>query len=226
MKHVCLNCKKEFEGRSNKQYCSTKCRERQRFLRRKDTSRYRETQKIRDRRHSKTKKGKETRRKYQRAEKFRKYQANWKRLNKPWRKEYEKNPEQKRENSRKFNKTLKGKINRLKFNERRRKKIFSLTGEKKEKLNPSFIIKLKKRDKVCVFCLRKFNQDIHSLKETIDHFNCDAPLSETNAVICCWSCNASKRNIPLNEITKWIERKKFTPAPIVMKLLKIAKEKK
>ena len=75
-----------------------------------------------------------------------------------------------------------------------------------------------------MFCRREFNQDIHSLKETIDHFDCDNPLSETNAVRCCWSCNSSKRNVLLNEVMTWIERKKFTLTPIVLELLKLNKK--
>ena len=219
MKHVCINCKVEYEGRLNKIYCSNKCRERVRFLRRKNTSNYIKQQKKRYKKYYYNG-GKEQKNEYHKCKKFRDYQNKWRKDNKYHLILYDNNPEINREKARRHRKTLKGKITTLKSNEKRRKKIILLTGKSSEKLNEVLLINIKERDKKCVYCGKQFNNNIKSDTETFDHFDCDKPLSEDNTVICCWSCNSSKRNVPINEIENWIKRKRYIPSPIVMELLK------
>lgn len=224
MKHVCLNCKKEFDGRLNKLYCSNKCRDRQRFLRRKDNPNYKIKQNKRWIKYYYSG-GKQNKLKYQNTHKFRDYQNKWRRDRKYWLLEYERNPQSKRDKAKRNRKTLKGTLNTLKCNERRRKKIWMLTGKSIEKLDPSFLISIRERDKVCVYCGKDFNESIHTDKETFDHLDCDKPLSLDNALRCCWSCNSSKRNVPVDKVTEWIKRKRFIPSPIVMELLNKNKKK-
>ena len=147
------------------------------------------------------------------------YKNKWRRDRKYWLEQYEKHSENLREKSRRYRKTDKGKINVLRCNERRRKKNITLIGKSIDKLNPDFLKIIRQRDKVCVYCKESFDETIHRKKETIDHLNCDEPLSLDNALRCCWSCNSSKRITPLDKIPEWIERKKFTPSPIVYELL-------
>ena len=224
MKHICLNCKTDFEGRENKLYCSDKCRDRQRFLRRKDNLNFKKGCAIRERRWY-DKYGKQKRLEYHKSKRFKDYQNKWRRDKKYYLLEYEKNPEVKREKAKRNRRTLKGKLNVLKCNERRRKKIWMLTGKFIEKLDSSFLITIRERDKVCVYCRKDFNESIHTDKETFDHLNCDEPLSLNNTLRCCWSCNSSKRNVPIDKVTDWIKRKRFIPSPIVMELLNKKKKK-
>jgi len=98
-------------------------------------------------------------------------------------------------------------------NERRRKKF------KGFKVNKQFLEAIRERDITCVYCGKLFNENISTDRETFDHFNCNEPLSLDNTVRCCWSCNASKRNIPLEKIPEWITRKKLNPQKIVLELL-------
>jgi hypothetical protein len=225
MKYICLNCKKEFEGRLNKYYCSEKCREHNRYLKRKNNPHYKKLQMLRDKKYYQSEKGKEKKKILHRGKKFRDYQNKWRRDKKYWREQYEKHPECHREKSTRFRKTINGKIATIRSNEKRRKKIFILTGKKLERLDEVFLQKIRERDLVCVYCKKEFDNSIYIHKETIDHLHCNEPLSENNAVRCCWSCNSSKRNIPLEKIPEWIIRKKFNPSPIVMKLIKKQKIK-
>jgi len=218
MKHICANCKKEYEGRNNKLYCSDKCRERQRFLRRKDNPEYIKLRKKIYKTYYK-KDGKQTKRKYQRTKKFRDYQNKWRRERKYHLIQYERNPEVHKAKMNRYRKTDKGKILNLLCNERRRKKNFILTGKYFDKLNPDFLNIIRARDTLCVYCGEPFDETIHRKKETIDHLNPDEPLSMTNALRCCWSCNSSKRITPLDKIPEWIKRKNFNPSPIVFELL-------
>jgi hypothetical protein len=219
MKHICLYCKKEFEGRKNKLYCNSSCRENYRYHnKRKGNPEYYIKQRRRENRWYKLH-GKKTKRKYQNTHKFRDYQNKWRRDKKYWLEQYEKHPETERRKRMKHAKTLKGKLSRLKSNERRRKKIWMLTGKSIEKLDPSFILAIQGRDKVCVYCGKEFNNNIKTDKETYDHLNCDEPLSLDNTLRCCLSCNSSKSNVPIEKVLEWIKRKRFIPSPIVMELL-------
>jgi hypothetical protein len=220
MIHNCFQCKKEFKGRKNKIYCSNKCRENFRYHnKRKGNIKYYIKQRAREKRWYMLH-GKKTKRKYQKTKRFRDYQNKWRRDKKYWLEQYEKHQETHLKKAERYRKTERGYANRIKYNEKRRKKNFLLVGKRLEKIDPIFLSKIRFRDKICVYCGNKFDNNICSKKETIDHFNCNEPLSENNTVRCCWSCNSSKRNIPLEKISDWIKRKKFNPSPIVMKLLK------
>lgn len=214
----CFQCQKKFEGRKRK-YCSIKCRDHHNYINnKKGNNHYLKKQRVRDKKYY-YQGGKIKKRIYQKTKKFRDYQNKWRHDKKYWLEQYEKRPEVHRNKMKRYRKTYNGKMNTLKCNERRRKKILLLTGKYLEKLDSKFLINIRNRDKVCVYCSNEFNNNIHLRKETIDHFNCNEPLSEDNAVRCCWSCNSSKRDVPLEKIPEWIKRKKINPSPIVMELL-------
>lgn len=214
MKHFCKNCGKEYEGRLNKLYCSVKCRERQKHLRQKDTEKFKVARRKRDKRYYyKHHSQRITRLK---NISFRKYQNEWRVKNKYHLKLYNDNPEKSRERSIRYNKTDKGKLNKLKCNERRRRKLLSI---KDNGLNTEELNFITNRDKVCAYCGKEFNDNIKCDKRTFDHFNCNAPLGRYNTVCCCWSCNSSKRNIPVYKITEWIDRKKFKNVSQIVYLL-------
>lgn len=219
MKHVCPHCKKEFEGRLNKIYCSDKCRENFKFHnRRKGNPKYYFKQRIREKRWYLSK-GRETKRKYQRTKKFRDYQNKWRRDKKYWLEQYENNRDNNLKKAREYRKTSKGKINNLKCNERRRKKNIQLSGNSKDFLSPEELKVVDARDIVCVYCKEPFDINSSTKRPTYDHLDYTKPLTLNNAVKCCWSCNSSKLQIPIKEIPEWIKRKGFTPSPIVFELL-------
>jgi hypothetical protein len=229
MKHICINCKIEFDGRKNKIYCSNKCRDCQKFIKIKNNeikyNNRKNKQKICEKRWY-NKNGKRTKLEYNKSRKFKDYQNKWRRDRKYWLEQYEKNSESHRDKAKRNRKTLKGKLNILKCNQTRRKKIWMLTGKSIEKLEPSFLINIRERDKVYVYCKKDFNESIHTDKETFDHLDCDKPLSLDNALRCCWSCNSSKRNVPIDKVTEWIKRKRFNPSPIVIELINKKKKNK
>ena len=121
----CPNCKKEFEGRLNKIYCSDKCRDHQKFIRTKNNvikyDKFRTRQKGYDKKYY-CNSGKENKLKYHKGKRFRDYQNKWRRDKKYWLEQYEKNPQLNRAKAKRNRKTLKGKLNTLKCNQRRRKK--------------------------------------------------------------------------------------------------------
>jgi hypothetical protein len=218
MKHICQNCQKEYDGRVNKIYCSDKCRERQRFLRRKDTSQYKQGCSIREKRwYDKT--GKYCKRKYQKRKKFRDYQNKWRRDKKYWLEQYDKHKDTNLKKASKYRKTKKGHINRLKSNEKRRRRNILLTEHPIDFLSEDELKIIDERDEVCVYCAEHFNEQNKSTYPTYDHIDFKKPLTLDNAVKCCWSCNSSKRNTPIEKILEWIKRKKFNPSPIVFELI-------
>lgn len=85
--------------------------------------------------------------------------------------------------------------------------------------------KVRKRDKLCVYCNKKFGSNYRNRK-TWEHINNKAKdIEGWNIVLCCNSCNASKGAKSLNE---WLESNycvknninKKTVADIIKKYIK------
>jgi len=227
MMHICKNCLAKYLGRKNKIYCSVKCRDHIKWIKRKNNPHYKSLQKIRNRKYDSTHKDK--RRLYRLTHKpsreYKDLRNKIRNEKKYWLEQYWKHREKHLLKARKHRKTLKGKLSNLKSNERRRKKVLFLTGKSRDQLSLETIKIINERDKVCVYCGKQFDDMIITNRETIDHLDCNKPLSESNAVKCCWSCNASKRNIPINKIKEWIKRRGFTPEEIVYELINKQEEK-
>ena len=67
--------------------------------------------------------------------------------------------------------------------------------------------KVRKRDKLCVYCGVKMKEYPHtkgtpSDKATFEHIDNDGPPSEENIVMCCGSCDASKG---VKKLSDWLE---------------------
>ena len=68
--------------------------------------------------------------------------------------------------------------------------------------------RIRARDKTCVYCHKEMRE--HSLnkgapkdKATIEHLSNDAPFNDgSTVVICCGSCNASRKN---KELLEWFK---------------------
>ena len=122
------------------------------------------------------------------------------------------------EYQRKYDASLKGKLKSLRGHEKRRGKEWTRAGVKNESLRKETLIAVDARDTECVYCGREFGEG--TSKKTRDHFNHELPFSEDNCVNACQSCNSSKRNISLEEISDWIKRKGFSPSKFIMDKLK------
>jgi hypothetical protein len=69
------------------------------------------------------------------------------------------------------------------------------------------LIKIFKRDKLCVYCRKKMTAHIASKKRgdwwSIEHLNYLPPWNDPlTVVICCWSCNSSRGN---KKISDWFK---------------------
>jgi hypothetical protein len=208
---ICLNCKKEFvEKIKHQKYCSSNCRERQKFLRRRYTVKYKE------KRH----------RQYLRNKENPSFLKNKKII---WKKYYydgggkEKNIKYKKEHDARykycFNKwrreTDKGKASTIKDRERRNNKKEEIDGF--YPLNEFTIKEVRNRDKnICVYCQEKIDNNSTKKRETFDHFNPNLAATLDNLFIACKSCNSSKRHIPVNGIYNWIKKKNLNPKQIIM----------
>src|SRR3989344_2023138 len=86
--------------------------------------------------------------------------------------------------------------------------------------------KIKNRDNSCVYCGSKFNRESYTQKATLEHIDNNAKnISETNIVLCCASCNASKGTKRLSEWlnSPYCQKKKInkeTIANIVQEFLR------
>jgi len=217
----CKGCQTNFKGYRNQRYCSIKCRDHQRWLIRKNDTHYIIKQNIRSRRYDLKHKAK--RKAYQKSAKFRIYQNKWRNDRKYWLQQYSCHAEIQRQKIKKYRRTPEGKKEILLNNERRRKKF----PKAESLLTKEDLAFINQRDKVCVYCGCDFIEDesnsLFSLRRpTYDHINCMKPLSITNTVRACKSCNSSKSSVQINNLIDWIKRKKFkTIAPIVYELLAI-----
>jgi len=107
--------------------------------------------------------------------------------------------------------SIKGIVNYLKKNERRKFKI------EPEDITVDLIITVNKRDKNCVYCGKELpEKSINKNDVHYDHLNPFKPFSETNMVRCCGACNHQKSNA---DVLQWCEFKGYTPDKIVYELL-------
>jgi len=207
-------------------------KERERQRKRRKTSEYREYQ----RRYQKNwriknpEKWKEIQEKSRNSPKRKEYDAIWqktspkaklirKRYNesekgKIYKKEWVlKNPDKIKAKYNRYYNSLKGIVNRLKKNERRKFKFPGCVDE----ITVELIEIVNKRDRDCVYCGKKLPEmptkrnDLH-----YDHLNPFKPFSKINIVRCCGSCNHQKSNA---DVLQWCEFKGYKPARIVYDLL-------
>ncbi len=123
-------------------------------------------------------------------------------------KEYDlKNPDKAKKRFKKYYNTDKGTVNMLRKHDKRR------LGIKKSKLTLEIIQTINKRDKVCVYCGKDFNDDIEH-----DHINPFKPFSRYNIVRACSECNKDKSRA---DMIQWMNFKKYG---ISQKLLDLYKK--
>jgi len=219
----CINCQKKFKDQYNQKYCSIKCREHKRWLLRKNNPDYIIKQRIRSRRYDAIHRveNRLKRNERQKSKPYRDKQNKWRRDNKYWLIQYRLHPEANKAKIKRYRLTPNGQAHRLIESERRRKK-FPISFLTKNDLEY-----LKKRDITCIYCDDDFILDYNDLKyslkrPTVDHLDCNKPLSKYNAVRCCQSCNSSKKDLPLKRIIPWMKRKGYTIKPILTHLIKKA----
>ena len=211
-------------------------KERERGRRRRQTPEYKKYQREKQKewRFNHPDKVKEIRRKAEKSPKRIEYRKNWwkkspkakvirKRFNESVKaKEYHKNHnmenrEKIRKKDKRYYNSIKGTLNYLKKNERRKFKI-----EPKE-ITVDLIMMVNKRDKNCVYCRKELPEKSTNRNDVqYDHLHPFKPFSEFNMVRCCGSCNHQKLNAPALE---WCEFKGYKPAEIVYILLNKQKEK-
>jgi len=149
-------------------------------------------------------KAKLIRKRYNESEKGKMYKKEWT-LN---------NPDKIKAKYNRYYNSLKGIVNRLKKNERRKFNFSASTDE----ITIELIEMVNKRYINCVYCRKKLPEtqikrnDIH-----YDHINPFKPLSKTNTVRCCGSCNHQKSNA---DVLQWCEFKGYKPSEVVYDLLK------
>lgn len=207
---ICQLCESRFEqakGHPHQIYCSRKCnlnswRKNNPEMAKAGYERANKSKKgkLRYKRFRQSKKRKEWLKKYVRTEKYRKYQREWNR----------KNPKKVRTKLIRYRKSFKGKIKQFKENAHRRAYKHFIKFHWREAQ------KIINRDKVCVYC--------QSEGGTFDHI---IPISKggqtnyNNLVLCCFACNASKRN---KDIYIWCKEKGIPIPQIITDLLKAQTE--
>jgi len=142
--------------------------------------------------------------------------------NRPERKEYNrqwisKNPNKVKAYYSRYQRTMKGILNQIKKTQARRDKFRKFESSLK-KFTLKYFEEVYNRDKVCVYCRRKFSNDSKSrYKFTFDHLNPFKPFSKDNIVKCCFDCNRNKGNANAIE---WCKFMGYKPMPIVYRLTK------
>lgn len=121
------------------------------------------------------------------------------------------NPEKIKKKDARYYSSIKGIVNYLKKNERRKFKIEPID------ITVDLIISVNKRDKNCVYCGKELlEKSINKNDVHYDHINPFKPFSENNMVKCCGSCNRQKSSA---DALQWCEFKGYKPAKIVYELL-------
>lgn len=238
MERLCLTCKNKFESNNSKKYCSEKCyKEWRRIYRRKWEKNPKRKSYIKNWTKKNINKvhlyynkyynngGKKKKYEYHKKnkDKFIEYRKKWEEKNKEYRKEYQrewnkKHPERNRNKQKKFSKTDKGILSRIKTSEKRRKKNLIRASKKWDEPTIEVIKFIRKRDKKCVYCNSEFNYSNkhHPKYPTYDHLNPNLSLNKYNAVLCCLSCNASKKD---KNVLEWLKSKGYKPSRLILKLL-------
>jgi len=149
-------------------------------------------------------KAKLIRKRYNESRKGKQYRVEW----------VLKNPEKVKARYGRYYNSLKGIVNRLKKNERRKFNFSGFTDE----ITIELIEMVNKRDQNCVYCGKDLpkmptkRNDLH-----YDHLNPFKPFSKTNIVRCCGSCNHQKSSA---DVLQWCNFKGYKPAEIVYALIK------
>jgi predicted nucleic acid-binding Zn ribbon protein len=116
----------------------------------------------------------------------------------------------------KYSKSTKGKINRIKKYQKRKKKF-----NNEELPSEDTIRMVDARDIKCIYCKKKFIDGSEEDDESYDHLNAFKPHSEINTVKACRSCNSSKQD---DDVLEWLNKKGFKPSPIILELLEKQKQ--
>jgi len=149
---------------------------------------------------------KEIRRRFNKSEKAKLYHNEWRKNN----------PDKVRLKSKKYNKTAKGRLNRIKKVENRRIKFKKISGVYYNVPTLNLIKFVDERDKECVYCRREFSKDNNSKRYgTYDHLDAFKMHSKTNTVKCCSSCNSSKGD---RNVWEWLNKKGLVPSKVIFEL--------
>jgi len=150
---------------------------------------------------------KEIRKRFQESEKSKEYQRKW----------AEENKGKISEKGKKYNKTEKGILNKIKKVQNRRIKFKKISGVYYNIPTKDLITMVDNRDKHCVYCGCEFSKNYTSKQYgTYDHLNAFKPHSKTNTVKCCGSCNFSKG---AKDVLEWLKYKNLKPSNIIINLL-------
>ncbi len=152
---------------------------------------------------------KEIRKRFQESKKSKEYQRKW----------TEENKDKISEKSKRYNKTDKGVLNKIKKVQNRRIKFKKISGVYYNVPTKDLITLVNSRDRRCIFCDCEFSKDYNSKRYgTYDHLDAFKAHSKTNTVKCCNSCNSSKGS---KEVLEWLESKNLKPSETIIKLLNI-----
>jgi len=150
---------------------------------------------------------KEIRRRFYESKKSKEYQKKW----------AEEHRDKISEKGKKYNKTEKGILNKIKKVQNRRIKFKKISGVYYNLPTKNLITMVNNRDKRCIYCDCEFSEYHTSIQYgTYDHLNAFKPHSKTNTVRCCSFCNSSKGE---KDVLKWLESKKLKPSIVVIRLL-------
>jgi len=143
-------------------------------------------------------KAKAIRKKFYNSEKSKEYNTKW---NKD-------NPDKLKAKYRRYYKSIKGIVNRLKKSDMRK------FGISNDKITIELIEMVNSRDKSCVYCGKIF-LDLNNFKEIqYDHINPFMPFSKINIIRCCKTCNLEKSN---SDLIQWCKFKGYVISPIIQK---------
>lgn len=175
---------------------------------------------------------------YKKTEKFKKMQRE---SDEKYRKKY---PNRIVEIRKKYYRSDKGILNNMKKSDNRRKKSKEKSGVLYERPKKDLLIKVKKRDKNCIYCGKDLKLIDKMANKHIcnEHINPILPFSEYNFGLNCSDCNSSKGEVvdkPFIKLVKktggitlqlidtlkeriieWCKYKGFVPNPLVFKMLK------
>jgi len=156
---------------------------------------------------------KEIRKRFQNSKKQKEYQKKWT-LN---------NKDKISEKHKRYNKTSKGILNKIKKVQRRRIKFKKIAGVYYNIPRKDLIELVNKRDKVCVYCGCKFSEDNNSKNYgTYDHLDAFKAHSKKNTVKYCSSCNSSKG---AKDVLVWLSEKGMKPSKKILNLVKNSEDK-
>ena len=128
------------------------------------------------------------------------------------------NPEKNKEKMQRYNKTSKGRLNRIKKVQNRRDKFKKIAGVYYNVPTKELIELVDGRDKVCVYCGCEFSEDYKSKQyASYDHLDAFKEHSLDNTVKCCKSCNSSKGD---KDVLVWLKEKGIAPQRLILNLLK------